>query len=61
MAEPSIWEDVFKVEDVRNLWGKAKSEGVENRREALFQRVIWRATYEKHIEILNESARKTNL
>jgi hypothetical protein len=58
LSQPTSWNDVFVVEDVVELWNQAKTVGIPNSKEALFQRVIWRAVYEKHIEGLKRSAKR---
>jgi hypothetical protein len=58
LAQPSLWGDVFVEKDVLELWNQAKTIGIPNSKEALFQRVIWRAVYEEHVEGLRRSAKR---
>jgi hypothetical protein len=58
LAQPATWNDVFVVEDVVELWNQAKTAGIPNSKAALFQRVIWRAVFEEHVEGLRKSAKR---
>lgn len=49
LADETAWGDVFDTETVRNLWETAKGEGLPNRFEAIFQRVLWRRIFEDHM------------
>lgn len=53
---PAGWDDVFDVAAIRDLWRTARTEGLANRFEAIFQRVVWRALFRDYLSELRARA-----
>ncbi|MEH7180572.1 hypothetical protein [Neobacillus vireti] len=50
----SIWKMFYRPEETLELWSNAVTDGVVGRYEALFQRIVWIASFENHLNSINK-------
>lgn len=53
LETPNTWNDSFVENEILDLWKKAKAEGIPNYQETLFQRVILRSYFNRHLNNIN--------
>src|SRR5699024_750721 len=54
LENSDTWNDVFIEQDVKQIWDKAKTEGIPNYQETLFQRVVLRSLFNEHLNFINK-------
>lgn len=56
LREPSSWSGLFRPKRMRKLWAEVVSGDGKPQYEQLFQRLVWRVTYDEHLELLGRRA-----
>jgi hypothetical protein len=57
IATDETWHDMFDAAIVKDAWRKALAGEVHHHFEPVFTRVVWRASYERHVNVLKAAAR----
>ena len=57
IAEDPVWHRAFDPDVIRGMWADALDGAARNYFEPTFTRVVWRATFERHLAELTRAAR----
>ena len=57
LAAGGRWAEIFDVDEVRKMWGEVAAGGGHHHYEGVFDRIVWRETYEAHLATLGRAAR----
>ncbi|MDQ2675483.1 MAG: hypothetical protein M3Y34_01625 [Actinomycetota bacterium] len=50
------WHDLFAVAEVKAAWAEARGGEIHPHWESVFTRIVWRATFERHLSVLDRAA-----
>jgi hypothetical protein len=56
IAEDSAWHEIFQPDVIRSMWDEARAGEARNYYEPAFTRVVWRTSFERHLDVLRAAA-----